>query len=553
MILLMMLACGTGDKVRPTHILPDQDTALPEHIDTGDTGPSDAPDTEETALDGTLLLRRMSLDLRGVLPTTAELDAVESDPNALDAWLEEALSDPRLEERLVHLLAERWHTRVDDFLVDVTEYATFAEDPDSEYAVERSIGEEPLRLIARIVMEDRPWRDVVTTDETMANPTLAEVWPLAHPGGEGWSKSSYTDGRPAAGVLSTNGLWWRYYSTRSNLNRARVAALTRLLICEDYAARTITFADDETLASAGDLETALKSSPYCMGCHSAIDPIAATLMGFWPANPYQVDEISTYHSEREALAESMLDVSPAWFGDPVYGLNELGEHIAEDPRYLPCATETFATLLWRRDTTLDDFAQLHQLTQGFEKEGSLVRPLLRAITQTQSYREGPGSNNGRRMLSPTQLSSAIEDLTGFRWTFAGYAQLDNDTIGYRNLAGGVDGNAVTRPQEAPSLTWALTLQRLSEGAAGHAVHGDLIASDGTGLLSRVDLDTRSTDSAFNKQLKELHWRMYGARAQEEWLTAITQLWERVEAEEGAQSAWTALVSAMLRDPSFGSY
>ncbi len=548
MILLLLLACQGDPKDRPAHLRPDPDTAEAQAEDTGNASAQGA------IVAPPRLLRRMSLDLRGVLPTVAELDEVEADPDALWTHRDAYLSDGRLEDRLIHLLAERWHTRIDDFLVNITEYAIFGEDPDIEYAVERAIGEEPLRLIARIVVEDRPWTDVVTADHTQANGLLAQIWPLDHPGGEDWAPATYTDGRPAAGVLSTNGLWWRYYSTRSNLNRARVAALTRLLICEDYAARTITFSEDESLASAGDLETALKTSPYCMGCHSAIDPIAATLMGFWPANTYQVDEIHTYHPEREALAQTMLGVEPAWYGDPVYGLNELGAHIAADSRYLPCAAETFASLLWRRETTLADFEQVQTLARDFAAEGARVRPLLAAITQTQSYqaRQGEGEN-GRRLLSPAQLASAVEDLTGFRWTFAGYDQLDNDTIGYRNLAGGVDGTAITRAQDAPSLTWALTVQRLSEGAAGHAVAGDLETGGGPGLLNRVDLDTLPEDPAFSAQLKALHWRMYGVRADEDWLDGITVLWETVDTHEGPQTAWTAVVSAMIRDPDFGGY
>ncbi len=548
MILFLLLACPGDPGVRPDHIYPSEDTA---QVDTWDTGST--PQEEAVVLPPARLLRRLSLDLRGVLPAQTELDLVEANPDEVWTWRDAYLSDPRLEDRLVHLLAERWHTRIDDYLVDIDEYTVFSDDPDTEYAVERAIGEEPLRLIARIVVEDRPWTEVVTADHTQANDLLAQIWPLDHTG-EGWSEATYTDGRPAAGVLSTNGLWWRYYSTRSNLNRARVAALTRLLICEDYAARVITFSDDETLASAGDLETALKTSPYCLGCHSAIDPIAATLMGFWPANPYQVDEIDTYHPEREALAQSMLGVTPAWYGDPVYGLNELGEHIAADSRYLPCAAETFASLLWRRESTLADFGEVQRLTKDFEANGARIKPLLAAITQTQSYQASQGEHdNGRRLLSPGQLASAVEDLTGFRWTFAGYDQLDNDTIGYRNLAGGVDGIAVTRAQDAPSLTWLLTVQRLSEAAAGHAVSGDLVTGDGPGLLSLVDSTTTPSDEAFTAQISALHWRMYGTRADEAWLTAITELWEIVHASEGSQTAWTALVSAMIRDPSFGSY
>jgi hypothetical protein len=545
MIFWLLLSCQSADKVHPEHIRPAADTAM---TDTGEI-----EQTEDLSLSPTRLLRRMSLDLRGVLPTDDEIAQVISDPSTLSVLRDAYLEDPRLEERLVHMLAERWHTRIDDFLVDITEYAHLAEEPDIEYAVERAIGEEPLRLIARIAMEDRPWSDVVQADHTMAEDHLASIWPLEHPGG-GWAPATYTDGRPAAGVLSTNGLWWRYFSTRSNLNRARVAALTRLLICEDYAARTITFSDDETLASAGDLETALRTSPYCMGCHAAIDPIAATLMGFWPANPYQVDEIDTYHPERESLAESLLGVSPAWYGDPVYGLGELGAHIAADPRFETCAVQTMSGLMWRRETTLADFGVLAELTETFKAGGTTMRPLLSAITETEAYQASPASDaNGRRLLTPALLNSAVLDLTGFEWTFAGYAQLDNDTIGYRNLAGGVDGVAITRPQDAPSLTWALTVQRLSEAAAAHGVQADLVDGDGPGLLDAVDLSTTSTDPAFKEQVINLHLRLFGEQPTPDWITAIGDLWEVVDASEGPQTAWTAVLSAMIRDPEFGSY
>ena len=75
-----------------------------------DTGsvPSDPPDPpaphrslaqrESTPLPAPLLLRRISLDLRGTLPSLAELAQVEADPAALDGLVAEMLDDPRLEE-----------------------------------------------------------------------------------------------------------------------------------------------------------------------------------------------------------------------------------------------------------------------------------------------------------------------------------------------------------------------------------------------------------------------------------------------------------------------
>ena len=164
---------------------------------------------------------------------------MEADPAALQTLRDTYLDDPRLEDRLVSLFAERWHTRVDVFDI---EYYDYHLDPLEEFAFEQAVGEEPLRLIARIAVEDRPWVEIVTTDTTVANEVLGALWPLDYPEGEtGWQEVHYTDGRPAVGVLATNGLWWRFNTDNSNMNRKRAAALARLLLCVDYLARPVSF------------------------------------------------------------------------------------------------------------------------------------------------------------------------------------------------------------------------------------------------------------------------------------------------------------------------
>ena len=536
---------------------------LPGSRNAADSGrPGITPSTATEPLSAPRLLRRISLDLRGVLPSPEALDRVEADPEAVWSYRDAWLSDPLLEARLVQLLAERWHTRVDQFLVQYLDYQALADDPRQLIRFERSVGEEPLRLLARIAVSDRPWTDVVTTDHTMADARLASIWPLEKEDGDGWQVARYTDGRPAAGVLSTNGLWWRYYTTRSNANRARVAALSRLLVCEDYAARTITFAEDDALAAGEGLEDALRQSPYCQGCHAALDPVAATLYGFWSANEYQTDEIDTYHPAREPLGADVLGVEPAWFGDPVAGLQELGEHISADPRFSSCGVETFASLLWRRDVTSSDRDELSTLQAAFEEGGMRVLPLLAAITETSTYQAGRARSDAGeaaatrepvlRSVPPYTLHTAIQDLTGFRWTMDGLDALDDDLLGYRNLAGGVDGRAVTRPQSGPGTTRALVVQRLAEAAAWHVVARDLEGGGTPELLTGVDLETTATDPALTSQLDALHWHLLAERPTEETRQALIGLWSAVEASEGPATAWAAVLTALLRHPLFES-
>ena len=163
-------------------------------------GPEPEPVVEDGVqlepLDDVLLVRRLSIDLRGVLPSAEELDAVEADPDQVDALRDAFLADERLDDRLVHMWAERWHTLLEDFEVQHWDYHL---DDELEFTFDRSVGEEPLRLMAHVAVQDDPWTDIVTADYTMSNETLAGVWPLERTDGEGWQPSWYTDGRPPRG------------------------------------------------------------------------------------------------------------------------------------------------------------------------------------------------------------------------------------------------------------------------------------------------------------------------------------------------------------------
>ena len=86
------------------------------------------------------LLRRASLDLRGTLPSTAELDSAEAQPEGIQATIEQWLLEPAFQERLVLMLGEQWHTRVEAFPIEAWDYDL----EDQEYAFERAVGEEPM-------------------------------------------------------------------------------------------------------------------------------------------------------------------------------------------------------------------------------------------------------------------------------------------------------------------------------------------------------------------------------------------------------------------------
>lgn len=521
-------------------------------------GEAGSPATEALLpLDDARLLRRISLDLRGVTPSIDELAIVAADPAAVDTFRDTFLEDARLEGRLVSFWAERYKTKIDEFQVRYYDYQLPA---DQECAFEKSVGEEPLRLIAHVALNDRPWAEVVTADYTMANELLGDIWPIAYPeGATGWQESAYTDGRPAAGVLSTNGLWMRYYTSQSNANRSRAAALSDLLLCVDYLERPVTFSTTPSLADEDATATALKTDAACLACHASIEPLAASLFGYYPGIDYNRMEMAYYHPERESLGPETLGVPMAYFGQPMDSPADLGAHVAADPRFYACAVKTMAGMLWRRDVSIDEYATLAELESEFGAQGWTTRPLLRAVTNTPQYRAGAlgdmadSDHESRehtvRLLSVDQLASAMDDLTGFRWMYNGCDQLENDDYGYRVLGGGVDGEQVSKAQQDPSLTWALVVKRLAQGGATTAVQRELVeAGERRLFLPEVSLATVPSDAAFAAQIDTLYLRMFARRATDAELEAESSFWAETAERTGPAAGWVAVLTVLLRDP-----
>lgn len=492
---------------------------------------------------------RISLDLRGVRPTLAELDAVEADPGGLDATIEEWLHDDRFEGRVRDLYNEIWITRVDAFPVASEQYGI-----DAPAAYAGAIAEEPLRILGRVAALDRPWTDLVTADWSMADEMLGSMWPVDYPeGATGWQVVHYTDGRPAAGMLATNGLWWRYRSTDSNGNRKRANTISRALLCSDYLVRPIEFDRDIDLLDQSAVDDALRTQPACVNCHVSLDPIASYLFGFSWYNWKDAREASYYWADREEAWRDHTGVPPAWYGQPGWSLADLGPQIANDPRFVSCAVEQAWRLLLRRPSTLADTDALTTHREAFLAGGLTLRALWRSVVSDPRYlaadveaADGLEGAVPARLVTPDLLGDEIEDLTGFRWTSDGWDLLRSDVVGYRTLAGGADGYNVQSTATGPTATLLLVHERLAEAAAWHVV-----AEEPERLFGATDpsLDAEADPAAARALLVDLHRRLYGERPTDAEQAEDLALWSELYALDGdPRAAWAGVVSALLRDP-----
>lgn len=507
-----------------------------------------APEAEAT-MDPVALLTRMSLDLRGTRPTPEEVARVEADPEAIDTIVDELMADPRFEGRVRDLWSEIYLTRTESLPIAASQYGL-----SDQAAFERAIGDEPLRVLGRVAAEDRPYTELVTGDWTVADELLAGIFPIEREAGEGWQPARYTDGRPAAGVLATNGMWWRYTSTTSNANRKRANAVSRIFLCNDYLVRPIEFDRNVNLLDEGAVAEAVKTSPACVNCHDSLDPFSAYFFGFWWFDATPI-EAASYHPERELLHRDYLGVEPAYYGEPGYSIADLGRQIAADRRFPECATRQAFELLLRRDAETADTDALVRHRDAFIEGGLTVRSLLRSVVSDPMYRSPPTDERGYvplKMMTPDLLAAAVEDLTGFTWTYANYDMMRSDRVGFRTLAGGADGYAVTATARGPNATLVLVQERLAEAAASYVV------AEAPERLFTVDFAaTPETDrDAMVAQIQDLHLRVLGDRvaADGEEVAAALDLWSELHTvERDGGAAWAGVLSALLRDPDFLFY
>ena len=147
----------------------------------------------DEVLDDVAWLARMSLDLRGVRPSSAEIEQVLANPSTIDELLDAMLDDPRFPERMAWLWNDTIHTAVWG-----ASYTRFEWD----FATWKAIGWEPLAVIELVLKEERPFSDIVTASQTPVQADLAAAWGLQEASAD-WTWGSYEDDRPMAGLLST--------------------------------------------------------------------------------------------------------------------------------------------------------------------------------------------------------------------------------------------------------------------------------------------------------------------------------------------------------------
>lgn len=533
-------------------------------------GDDEGPGPTAVFLSPTEHLTRASIALRGIRPSLADLQAVAADPDQLGSIVDRYLDSPEFGETIKELHNEQLFVRVEQ--PGLTMPAVDALAGKTFHQINDAVFEEPLRLIEDIVMSDQPYTKIVTADYTMANGITASVWGLSHTGApDAWEKTSWTDGRPPAGILASAALYHRFRSTGFNFNRGRANEISSALLCHDYLDSEIMIDTNVDLSDPDVVADAVVQNSSCAGCHQSLDPLASYLFGF--RKTIQINQIvsypiASYYPNQTDQWQTTNKRPPMYFGIEANGMSGLGQAIADDPRFARCAAIHFASYLAETPDTELSGAWVARLQADFVDSGYNAKQLARAVVMSDEFRVAYDTDDTRSETTvgylkarPEQLDRMMQDLTGFDWAFEstanvrgtpfGHADLMNgDYLGYRVLGGGIDSFYVTQPVFTMNATSSLVGKNLAEAAADYVVEHDATAAQGARTLFTAATVDATDETSVRAELAVLHQRIFSelVTADDPELDATYQLFvDALAASGNARRAWKVTLTGMLSD------
>lgn len=322
------------------------------------------------------LLRRVTLNLNGRLPTAAERAAVEAGGlDALGPIVDAIMEDDRFLDRLKEAFNDIFLTR-GPMETGVLSYAYYPDRgwPSSMYAppeiyrvdadYRRALYDEPVELIAHIVANDRPFTHILTANYTVVSPYTARGYGVFDdirtqftnendpfefietrlPARTTWCEVPPCETRseptrdglyPHAGLLSMLQFLVRYPSTDTNRNRGRARQFFQLFLGYDIMASAPAVTD--AAAVTARFANPTLEAPDCVACHRALDPIAGLFQDYDNRGDYQFRD-TPWFTDMFAPGYGMTNI-PAT--EMPHALQWLGAQAAADPRF-PIAMAEYA-------------------------------------------------------------------------------------------------------------------------------------------------------------------------------------------------------------------
>jgi len=420
---------------------------------------------------------------------------------------------------------------------------------DSLTKVRGDLAEEPLEIIANVVVKDRPYSEILTANYTMVSQYTDESyntglnlaagqWREAQNKGQDAKTNStfYKDATgatritsfPHAGVLSTWSYLSKYGTTATNRNRAR-ARYTMLNFLgfdiQKSATRALSISD------VADEVNPTMNNPACTVCHKIMDPIAGTFKYFHERVGYKAngaDSLDRRYRNKNRGVDWYQNMRLAGYGsalapagaDP---LQWVAQRIVEDNRFATGAVKFWWFAVFGEDV-LNESAPRNQLdtqTALINKLADKFRPnlnlkqLLADMMMTDTFRASKKTDatmadsllsinmGGRRLLSGYELKQKTESLTGLVWGGTN-PNLENS---YNLLYGGKNDTTIEkRATDMTSMMYRVAERQAYNLGCAAVLLDFSVPQSQRRLFTEVENNTLDA-TAIKKQIVVLYERM----------------------------------------------
>jgi hypothetical protein len=336
-------------------------------------------------LDGYSLASRLSLFLWNAAPDDLLLEAASSGALQTDKGLakqvDRMLASPRFEAGMRAFFDDMF--QLDDFdnlAKDGKIYPAF-----TGTAVQDA-REQTLRMtLDHLLVENKDYRDLFTTRETVISPSLATLYKV--PARPGWVDYEFPQGSPRAGLVAQIGFLAAHgHPGRSSPTR-RGKALREILLCQQvpHPPPNVDFSalenPDPGIKTQRQRIAQHLTNPVCAGCHKITDPIGLALENFDGAGQYR-------ETENGAPIDASGSLDGKTFQDPA----GLAAALHDDPSLTSCLVKRVYAYAVASPSGTAGPGVLANLDTLFAASGYRLRPLVKSVVMDRSFsrsREAP--------------------------------------------------------------------------------------------------------------------------------------------------------------------
>jgi Protein of unknown function (DUF1592) len=476
--------------------------------DCGEAGPMSVPGVKVLSPNDTF--RKAAIHLAGRLPTADEDKAVVSE-EALDAALDALMKEDAFLERLREMfndsiLTDRYDRYGDGlFIINDDDFPEVQKVRDGEgydgfqqRMASRALAREPLNLVAYVVKNDKPIKEILTAPYVVVNPFSGPVYGVTgftDPMNENEFKEAALtayDGTavPHAGILTTAAFLNRWPTTPTNRSRGRARQVYKSFLAFNVLkiserpvdASKVTAKDNPTMNDAN-----------CAVCHKVIDKVSGMFRGWSENGDYtKFYNDAEWHNDMIPAGWGQEDMPPEFYNA---GLQWGAKQMVDDPRFAIAMVYTVYTGITGReplpyptgDSESQEFkdklvawdaqdAFFNQAKDALVSSNYNLKSVIKAVIKSPYYRAFGAANASKeqladlgsgRLLTPEMMNRKIRAITGVYWgSFDGNGyrrdMLHKETgENYFLLYGGMDSFNVLKHLDQPNGTVAAVSHRMA--------------------------------------------------------------------------------------------